>query len=664
GTRGHQRIQKSRSADYEPEIAVSFTLVTPSFELEIKGRIDGVWRGADPVVLDEIKTTTLPLSGISIGNQPLHWGQAKVYAYIFAKQNNLRRIAVQLTYLHLDSLELLELRQEFGISDLEPFFDDLVSNYLEWAGTMRDWRLLRDSSIAGLAFPFHGYRAGQRAFAVAVYRAIADGVNLFAQAPTGIGKTIAAIFPALKALGGGKVAKIFYLTAKTVGRGVAEDTLKGLAGHGLRCKVLTLTAKEKICFLDAPDCRPEACEFARGHFDRVKSALSEMFDRDAFDRQAVEEVSRAHRVCPFEFSLFLSLWSDVIIGDFNYAFDPRVYLRRFFDPPQEEYAFLVDEAHNLPDRAREMFSADLRKSEFADLRKTLKTACPPVMKTLARITPHFSRAAREIDRTGASAVPAAAEPGRHRLDARRALVSAQVPNDLVQALRRFLKASEPFLTGEAPVASQESLLETYFRATAFVRVAETFDKNFVCYIESEGRDVRIRLFCLDPSELLSDALKRARSGVFFSATLLPMTYFFEILGGRAGGKVTDRILRLSSPFTPERLALMVLPHIRTEFNVRDRSFEAIADVIYATVSSRKGNYLIYFPSYRYLASVRDVFASRHPEFRILEQLPKMPEEARDAFLGAFSSDNSEPLIGFVVMGGIFGEGIDLRGERL
>ena len=651
GTRGHQRIQKSRPADYEAEIAVAFRIATPEAELEIKGRIDGVWRGAEPVFLDEIKTTTTPLEEITIASQPLHWGQAKVYACIFARQNGLARIGVQLTYLHLDTLETLELRQEYGIAELEGFFDDLVSRYLAWALTMKEWRAVRDASIAGLAFPFTGYRAGQRAFAVGVYRAIADGVNLFAQAPTGIGKTVATLFPALKALGGGLVAKIFYLTAKTVGRNVAEDTLKTLAGTGLRCKVLTLTAKEKICFLDTPDCRPEACEYARGYFDRVKEALGAIFERDTFDRPAVEEVARAHRVCPFEFSLFLSLWSDVIIGDFNYAFDPRVYLRRFFDPPQDEYAFLVDEAHNLPDRAREMFSAELRKSWFSELKKTVKTSYPAVARTLAKITPHFTRASRELSQ----AVPVGDRPPG---------VAAEPPEELIQALRRFLKTAEACLTEPEPSDARTALLEGYFRATAFVRVAETFDEHFVCYTENEGRDVRTRLFCLDPSELLAEALKRARSTVFFSATLLPMKYFFEILGGRKNENAQDRILRLPSPFDATHLGLMVLPQIRTEFRVRDRSYEALVDIIRATVAGRRGNYMVYFPSYKYMSAVREIFTEKFPDIRVLEQSPGMAEEARDAFLREFSADASATLVGFAVMGGIFGEGIDLRGERL
>ncbi len=668
GTRGHQKIQRSRPRDYEAEISVSMRHETPSLTLEIKGRIDGVWKGSCPQVLEEIKTTTRPLEEITIEGQPLHWGQAMVYAFIFAREHSLNKVGVQLTYLNLDSLETLELRREFEFAELGRFFAELVVQYLDWAKRMMEWREIRDSSISALAFPFPGYREGQRAFAVAVYRVLADGGRLFAQAPTGIGKTVAALFPALKALGGGKVAKIFYLTAKTVGRAVAQTTLRDLADRGLRCKVLTLTAKDKICFQGAPDCRPETCEFARGHFDRVKPALFDAFNRDSFDRESVESLSRIHRVCPFEFSLFLSLWSDVIIGDFNYAFDPRVYLRRFFEPVQEDYAFLVDEAHNLPDRAREMFSADLRKSEFSDLRRTLKTVFPPVLKSISRITPHFSRAGKAISGTDSPPNGSEIPPGHS------ALVAKSPPIELLGALRRFLKVAEAGLADSEPSPAREALLGVYFRATAFIRVSETFDESYICYFEPDRKDIRIKLFCLDPSTQLAGALKRAKGTVFFSATLLPMVYFVEILGGakleqekKSGGRKGEeasRVLKLQSPFPRERLGLLVLPQIRTEFKVRDRSFESIAELIGTVASSRKGNYLVNFPSYKFMVSVKEIFSARHPEIRILEQKPGMSEEERDGFLATFSPDNAETLVGFVVMGGIFGEGIDLRGERL
>ncbi|MFZ2959060.1 MAG: ATP-dependent DNA helicase [Candidatus Ozemobacteraceae bacterium] len=700
GIRGHQKIQKSRPDNYEAEVSISHIYrapllsdpaegvsAFPGLSIELRGRIDGIWHNGDAIILDEIKTTTLPLSDITCDNQPLHWAQAKVYGYIFALQNGLRRIGIQLSYLQLDSLETLEYNSEFAFSELENFFFDVISQYLEWAMKIREWQSIRDSSIKRLAFPFIRYREGQRKLAVAVYRAIADGKNLFAQAPTGIGKTVATIFPSLKALGEGKIAKIFYLTAKTVGRGVAEQSLAGLSQAGLQCKVLTLTAKEKICFLSKPDCRPDVCEYARGYFDRVKSALTTIFEKDRFDRETIEVVAKSARVCPFEFSLFLSLWADVIICDYNYAFDPRVYLRRFFDPPTDEYVFLIDEAHNLPDRAREMFSAELRKSQFSSLRKQAKTVYPSIIRTIGRITPFFSR----LEKTGSWKPGGIAETtdGGENISLSKAegllSLTYELPTDLIQALRKFLKLAEEHLIGSEPSSHRDALLDLFFKVSAFVRVSETFDESFVCYAERIGgekgigggrstemqitdmrvsdvrrTDVRVKLFCLDPTPSLKTALKRTRSAIFFSATLLPMKYFFRILGGTS----EDWTLVLESPFASAQLGLMVIPGIRTEFRVREKSFASIAEIIHTTVSSRQGNYLVYFPSYRYMAAVRELFVAGHQEWKTIEQKTGMTEEAREEFLRNFSADNSETLIGFVVMGGIFGEGIDLRGERL
>lgn len=667
GTRGHQKIQKSRPKTYQAEVPVTFVFQTPALNLELRGRIDGIWRTETGVTIDEIKTTTLPLTEISPETQPLHWGQAKVYAFIHASQNNLDRIGVQLTYLQLDSQEIMETRIEFSLIELEAFFQDLVCRYLEWAVEIQAWHRVRDDSIAELAFPFRQYREGQRKLAVAVYRAIAMGRKLFVQAPTGIGKTIATLFPALKALGKGKAAKIFYLTAKTVGRGVAEQTLAGLGQAGLRCKTLTLTAKEKICFLPKPDCRPEACEFARGFFDRVKSALLNIFAADTFDRAAIENAARESRVCPFEFSLFLSLWADVIICDYNYAFDPRVFLRRFFDPPEDEYVFLVDEAHNMPDRGREMFSADVNKDEFADLRQLVKVGYPGLARVVGKITACFTRLAKTRSAASETAGDPTVFPAMlpSATDPEGATLFPEPPDELVQALRKLQKSAEAHLTAMELSPTREALLEVYFRVSAFLRVAEGFDPNFVCYLEKipsgkRRENVRIRLFCLDPAELLRAALKRARSTVFFSATLIPLAYFSRLLGGTP----EDWRLSLTSPFSSHQLGLMIVPWIRTAFKVRDQSFEAIAELIQATVSCRSGNYLISFPSFRYLSSVRDIFVARYPDRTIIEQRTGMAEEERDAFLRRFSHDNPETLIGFVVMGGIFGEGIDLRGDRL
>ncbi len=647
----------------------------------------------------------MPLVEISADNQPVHWAQAKVYGFMLATQEHCDSIDIQLTYLHIDTQETLEIRRGFTRTELEAFFNATVTDYLEWACTLQAWQAHRDTTIKQLAFPFENYRAGQREFAVAVYRAIAGESRLFAQAPTGIGKTVATVFPALKALGQGKIAKIFYLTAKTVGRTVAQDTLVNLAASGLRAKVLTLTAKEKICFLERPDCRPEACEHARGYFDRVRPALSALFEHDRFDRSTIEAVAQAHRVCPFEFALFASLFADVIIADYNYAFDPRVYLRRFFEPPTDAYTFLVDEAHNLPDRAREMFSAELLLSDFADTRKLIKGPFPGAARAIGKITPWFRRAAQhavpllpeaDVPRNApaandrpvvdAESTPDVAStattevladfrpwfgPGRGMTDftdSPPALLGTAPPEELIAALRRFLKAADKVLADAEPSAPRDALLALFFKVHAFLRVTETCDERFVTYFDWPARDARLELFCVDPSALLGEALTRARSVVFFSATLLPMQYFVHILGGVAGSpagpSTGDRVLALRSPFAAAQLGLFVLPGVRTTYRTRDSSHETIAEILQITMQARPGNYIAYFPSYKYMRAVRDVFTILYPEWPTREQEPGMSEEDRDRFLDAFAAETDAPLLGFAVMGGIFGEGIDLRGKRL
>ncbi len=686
GTRGHQQIQKSRPSHYQAEVPVSLRHETADLVLEIGGRIDGVWVEAGGTTIDEIKTTTMPLAEISRDNQPLHWAQARSYGYLYAREHSLDRISIQLTYLNIDTLEILELRDTFATTDLKLFFDDIVSQYLAWAAVIRDWQLVRNTSIEALPFPFTTYRDGQRQLAIGVFRAIAAGTNLYVQAPTGIGKTVATLFPALKALGLGSVQRIFYLTARTVGREVAEQTLAGLRRKGLRCKILTLTAKEKCCILPKPDCRPESCARARGYYDRVRPALEELFVQDVFNRDALEHTAERHCICPFEFSLYASLWADVIICDYNYAFDPRVYLRRFFEPPIEPCAFLVDEAHNLPDRAREMFSADLYKSMFTNLRSELREAAPAVAKAISRITPFFRVGGKTLQKaiqaTLAFEDPSTEEAAPADLSPRRPtsvasdtqLVLYQLPADFVTAARSFLKAAEAALVATPQAPYREQLMELYFKATAFVRVSETFDDTFAFILDADvptqvagsrprsvsRRDVRARLFCLDLAGRLQEALKRARSTIFFSATLLPINYFFRLFGGQE----TDKVVKLRSPFASHQLGLFVLPSIRTEYRVREQSHAAIAEAIHTTISSRRGNYLVYFPSYRYLSDVLAVFSHRYPDTSVIVQSSGMGESDRETFLKSFNTDNHESLVGFAVLGGIFGEGIDLRGERL
>ena len=644
GTRGHKRVQQSRPDGYQSEVDVVFQISGEEPTIEIRGRIDGVDATQDPVLIEEIKTTTLALDLVHEDHNALHWAQAKCYAYIYAQQENLPEICIDLTYYHLDSQTEKTFERIFTLTELEVFFNALVTSYLAWFRKVRERRLRRDQSIQELDFPYDEYRPGQRDMAVAVYRTIRDNQRLYAQAPTGVGKTIATLFPAIKALGLGLAERIFYLTAKTPGRLVAEETLDDIRQAGLQFKSVTLTAKEKICFQPVVNCDPAQCIFARNYFGKVKAALEEIDHFDAFTRPIIEYIARVHEICPFEFSLDLSLWMDCIICDYNYAFDPRVYLRRFFDFSADPNIFLIDEAHNLPDRARSMYSAELDKKTVLVLRRILKGHLPKLVKNLGVINKILLEK-RKVCQAEEQTV----------------LVEHELPEDLLMAVRKFTQNAENWLALNLPAEFREELLDFYFACNNYLRTAEYFDTFYVSYFERRGQsDLKAKLFCLDPAPMLAMPLERSQSTIFFSATLLPLDYFKNLLTGEADHP--HHAFR--SPFPLENVRLLIHNRISTKYRQRTDSYAPIASAIETICNAQVGNYLVFFPSYAYMDAVLELVKERLPEKKILIQSRGMTEEERETFLGQFSTDNSETLIGFAVMGGIFGEGIDLVGERL
>ena len=639
--RAHQKVQQTRPDNYQPEFSLSHTVETGQFVLTIGGRVDGIFNDPGRVVIEEIKTTTRNLEYYDKNENPVHWAQAKAYAYIYATQFELAEIDAQLTYYQLDSGEMREFRRSFTTAELDVFFRDIVAGYLKWASTIIDWRAVRDESIQGLDFPFETYRPGQREMAVAVYRTIQNGSQLLLQAATGIGKTMAAIFPAVKAIPEGLNSKIFYLTARTTARTVAEKALDEMCRKGMRLKSLTLTAKDKTCFNPESACNPEECEFARGHFDRIDDALSDIFQQDAFTREIVEKKAREHRVCPFEFSLDLSLWADCVICDYNYAFDPRVYLRRFFQEEDGDYTFLIDEAHNLVDRSREMFSAQIFKQPILDLRRAVRKSLPRIFKSLGRINTWMVKARKKCE------------------EADSAYSEKQPPDALYPKLRHFLKLAEHWLSRDIKTAFREDMLELYFSISGFLRMAEQYDASYETCYEKIKKDLKVKLFCIDPSGHLKMVLNRCRTAVFFSATMTPMNYFQKNLGceDKAGRFI------LHSPFPGHNFGLYVSQRISTLYKQREKTKTEVSRLIRIFVGQKKGNYLVFFPSYAYMAMVHDLFKD-NGETEIILQHPEMTESDRELFLEQFSQDNPKTLIGFAVMGGIFGEGIDLVGERL
>jgi DNA excision repair protein ERCC-2 len=480
--------------------------------------------------------------------------------------------------------------------------------------------------------------------AVAVYRTIRANDRAYIQSPTGVGKTIATLFPSVKALGQGLATKIFYLTAKTSGRLVAEKALEDMRRSNLYLRSVTLTAKEKVCFCPPVNCDPDVCIFARGYFDKVKLALAELGEYQAFTRPVIEELARKYEICPFEFSLDLALWVDCIICDYNYVFDPRVYLHRFFDFTTEPYIFLVDEAHNLPDRARAMYSAELDKETVLKLQRTLKPHVPALAKKLSEINKILLEKRKACQAEGKDA-----------------LIEHELPETLLRVIRDFSHKAEDWLVMNQVAEFRQELLEFYFLCSNYLRTAEYFDTYYVSYFERRGQsDLRARLFCLDPAPMLAVPLERSQSTIFFSATLLPMDYFKNLLTG-----ATDHPSRIfESPFPQENVCLLIHNKISTKYTQRADSYDSVAEVIETVIKTHKGNYLVYFPSYAYLNEVVERLKARLPERQLLIQERGMTEEARDSFLAQFSSTNEETLVGFAVMGGVFGEGIDLVGERL
>jgi DNA excision repair protein ERCC-2 len=677
GTLGHQALQRSRPPEYQKEVRLAHEVDAGDFVLRIQGRLDGVIAEGAGVRLEEIKTVGNGWDGVA---NPLHWAQAKCYGYIYCHDHALETICVQLTYLDLDTRKVTEFRETHSFAELGTFFAGTIAVYQRWIQEEFQWRTTRDVSIRELAFPFAKYRPGQRELAVAAYRALTRSERLFLEAPTGIGKTISVLFPAVKALGEGKLERIFYLTATTLGRVVAEKAAADLRRAGLRLRTVTLTAKAKLCVRDGQPCDVATCPLALGYYDRRRPAMRAALDREELTRPVIEAIGREFQVCPFELSLDLSEWSEVVICDYNYVFDPKVYLRRHFAEEGGDYGFLVDEAHNLVDRARAMFSADLNALEVREVARTIKKTVPRCAKILNRLGTALKKLAEpgaavaeevvefadnEEGDLFATAKPLASyAPLPERVTDKTALrdgtlATKAFPADLLPLLEEALSTAAEWLARNEPAEFRDSLLELFFRLNSFVRTAELYDERYMTLIKP-GPAVELKLFCLDPSYLLKQALARGRGAVFFSATLTPLDYYRRLLGGEE----SDTTLQLSSPFPPEHLCVLVQDRIRTHFKERANTLGEVVQAIGALIAGRKGNYLVYLPSYQYLTTVLAGFQAKYPAVPVLAQRPGMSEAEREEFLGAFAVEHGRTLAGFAVLGGIFGEGIDLVGDRL
>jgi Rad3-related DNA helicase len=658
GGRIHRKIQKMQGSSYHAEVPLSYNIHTSKYDLIIEGRADGIEEG-DPVVIDEIKGTYRNLDHME-EPVPVHLAQAKVYAAIYLIQNSLKQIGVRMTYCSLENEAIKYFNFTYSASEIVSWFEEVVDKYKVFADFEAEWSSIRTSSIKSCNFPFP-YRKGQKELASGVYRTIVHGKKLFLEAPTGTGKTITTLFPSIAAIGQGKAEKIFYMTAKTLTAAAASDTFQLLrSSQKLRFKTAVITAKDKICLCAEKECNPEKCPYAKGHYDRINEAMLDMMaNEDNYTRDTIQYYARKHMVCPFELSLDISLFADGIICDYNYVFDPFVYLKRYFaENKKGSYIFLIDEAHNLVDRGRSMYSADLKLSPLQNLKDMLDSVYVPFKG-------HMTALYNQLISMSDSDRP-------QMLD---------TIEPLIVMADRLSTSISSYLDDVSDGPYHDEIVDYYFELTRFLTIYDKLDDHYRIYQEwDEIEGFRIRLLCVNPSENLGACMSQAVSTILFSATFLPIQYYKELLGG------TDEDFEMysNSSFDPSKRCLVIAGDVTSRYARRGpEQYDRIADYIHRIVSGKRGNYMVFFPSHVFLEEVYEVYLSRYAELdgaQVLAQGSNMSEEEREMFLDMFSEGNNVNLgelinmdvdieddrvvIGFCVIGGIFSESIDLRKDSL
>lgn len=656
GIEGHQlthellKKQIGDAGNYKKERLVSLTFRHEEYELHISGRIDGLIEINGNITVCEIKTTDTSLELLEKDDNPAYWAQGRCYAYMIAKELGLEQITLLLTYHHRGNKNIRSFEEYLGLNELEKFFHSLVFPYINGIKKQHEWRIIRNQSISSLGFPFPEFRKGQRKMCASVYRAIRDGNKQVIQAPTGIGKTLGALFPAIKAMGEEHIDKIFYLTARNTTQSIALQAYEMMSQSGLRIKTLQITAKEKVCQSPGSTCTPEDCIFLSEYDEKARKILSRLFkETDYFSRDFIESAAREFGLCPFELSLDLSLTADLIICDYNYAFDPRVYLKRFFqEKTDERICLLVDEAHNLPDRAREMYSAQIKRSQFRAIYRKIKDALPDVARELKKARKAFLEYIRQLpalwDSSGFPWAWSDPEP----------------PESIIDPVEKFLFSAERIFEDETPYPFKEELISLFFDLAHFIKIYDLFADNYTTYTYREKGDVTLRLFCLDPAPMLKKRMEGAKSTVLFSATLSPPAYFKEVLGCDEN----TGFLMLPSPFPRENLYLFIEENISTKYRDRESTVTHLVKFIHDITCIKKGNYLVFFPSFSYMLNAARGYQKIYPEDKLIVQEMNMDEYQRQVFLENFTVSGENTLVAFAVMGGIFSEGIDLKGELL
>ena len=678
GSRLHRKIQGSMPGTYKAEVSLKHTAHYRDVEILLEGRADGIITPDENSVneeqanllyqtqtdgnvsaeilfiIDEIKVIRQDMEKLDSAAQ-VHTAQALCYAYMYARVLNTKAasvteeneentrpcIGIQITYCHPETEEIKRFLKVYTFKEIKEEFDYYISEYGKWAQFLYEHRLERNASVQKLSFPYP-YRAGQKRLVAAAYRTMINGEQLFIQAPTGIGKTLSTVFPAVWAVGEEYADKIFYLTAKTITRTAAVSAFDILRENGLKMSYIALTSKEKICPNTVMECNPVQCPYAKGHFDRVNEAAFDLIhDCEQITREKLAACAKKYKVCPFELSLDVSYWVDAIICDYNYVFDPHVRLQRYFaDGERGEYIFLVDEAHNLVERAREMYSAKLEKEEFLAAKKYYEP-----FKSVVKQINSCNRKLLELKR---------------ECDVWKVLPEGEGIGSFVMALERLYEALNRLSETHQEWTAPKEASEFFFHVRDFLEVYEQLNEHYEVYMEHTSQGTfQINLLCVNPAERLQECCTQGISTIFFSATLLPIRYYKELLGQGEESKA----IYAASPFDPKNRFIVTAADVSSKYTRRTASeYIRIGQYIKAITNSKRGNYLVFFPSYTFRGEV-EAYMEKEENVRYIRQESSMTETQREEFLDAFREQDT-PTVGFCVMGGIFSEGIDLQNEAV
>lgn len=689
----HKKLQKQGGAVYAPEVTLKKLFELENGSIVLNGRADGIIQTESGYILEEIKCVNVPPAQLCGEPCKTHLAQAMCYAYLYADEKELDNIIVRMTYSDISTEETISFEYTYEREDLEVFVQNLLSEYLDTLREKLERRLKFEKSAKKLAFPYESYRDGQRQFAEYALEAICTKKKLFAEAPTGIGKTMSALFPAVKAAGNGYGEKIFYFTSKTTIANAAGDAFRLLCEKGLDASCIIISARDRACQSGLEECDPTACRNACGHYDRINGALREALENERlFDFEILQQYAIRHKVCPYELSLAVSEWCELVICDYNYLFDPMVFLRRYFTQGGD-YIFLIDESHNLAQRARDMYSYSIKSRDLNELLLNHSSGEKILFPKLYEVFEYMNSAKNFI------------EINTRREGELGVFKSTKPFGKLNTKLEELIEAFELYFRDKSELPKRMTAL--YFEIKKYLKIAEYYDEKYLSLIEYRNGEYTFRQVCIDPSGVIKDRLSCGRAAIFFSATLSPCDYYKSVLGGED----KDLTLVLDSPFPKENLCLAATYKFSTRLDDRHATASALADMLYTLISSKDGNYIAFFPSYKYMSEIHTAFLKKYPSVKTIIQKSDMSQRERDDYIKSFDKgtqgidmasfetkpakekrldlaglglvrgseffgsitsqspksadeEKTQSMLAFGVLGGVFSEGIDYSGEKL